>query len=157
MVIMMAMGAVISSTPVVPGGVTVRIRLRIAVIRSHVIPVRVIIVGRGIGIIAARKSEADSPNTGKSRGDLSVGALSGNQSQSAYRQPNQEKFFHRIFPSYFVFCEGRTVVPGISSGAEAFPPITDRIRAVARFPRARNSRTVAVSAWSRLPAARMKQ
>ncbi len=91
-VIMMAMVAVVSSTPVIPGvsvaSVIIRIWLRIRVVRSPVVPIGIIIVGRGISIIAARKSETDSPNSWKSDGGLSVSTLSGNERQSAYRQCN---------------------------------------------------------------------
>ena len=88
----MAMVAVISSTPVIPGvsGATVIIRiwLRIRVVRPPVIPVGIIIIARWISVIASGKSKADSPNAGKSDGDLSVNTLPGNESQSAYRQCN---------------------------------------------------------------------
>jgi len=86
-VIMVAMMAVVSSTPVIRGvsgaRVIIRIRLRIVVVRPPVVPVRIIIIARRIGIIAARKSKTDSPNAGKSGGDLSVGTLPWNKSQSA--------------------------------------------------------------------------
>jgi len=91
-VITMAMVAVVSSTPVIRGisvaRVIIRIRLRIVVVRPPVVPVRIIIIARRITIIAARKSETDSPNAGKSGSDLSVSPLSGDESQSAYRQSN---------------------------------------------------------------------
>jgi hypothetical protein len=108
-VVMITMVTVISSMAIVPGAVTVRIRLRITVIRSHVVPIGVIIVGRRISIIAARKSEADSSNSGKSARDLSAGPRSGSESQSTYRQSNQEKLFHKISPFLFLFCEGRNL------------------------------------------------
>jgi len=86
---MMAMMAVVSSTSVIRGvsgaRVIIRIWLRIRVVRPPVIPVGIIIIVPRIGIIAARKSEADSPNAGKSGGDLSVRTLPGNESQAAYR------------------------------------------------------------------------
>jgi len=88
-VIMMAMVAVISSTPVIPGvsGTSVIIRLGIRVVRAPVIPVGIIIIARWISIIAARKSKADS-HSGNPDGHLSVSTLPGNEGQSAYRQPN---------------------------------------------------------------------
>ena len=106
MVIVVSMVAVVSSTPVVPGisgaTVIVRIRLRIRVVWPLVVPVRIIIIARWIGITIARKSKTDSANAGKAGGDLSVSALRGNESYSAYRQCNQEKFFYRIFLFCFV-------------------------------------------------------
>jgi hypothetical protein len=85
-VIMMAMVALVSSTPVIPGisvaRVIIRVRLRIRVVRPPVIPIRIIIVVRRMGIITARKSETDSPNPRNSGGDLSVSTLPGNESQS---------------------------------------------------------------------------
>jgi hypothetical protein len=107
-VVMITMVTVISSMAIVPGAVTVRIRLRITVIRSHVVPIGVIIVGCWIRVKTTRKSKTDSSNSGKSARDLSVGPRSGSESQSTYRQSNQEKLFHKIFPSYFLFCEGAT-------------------------------------------------
>src|SRR6266496_3858858 len=87
--IMMAMMAVVSSTPVIPAvsvaTVVIRIWLGIRVVRSPIVPIRVIIIGCGTSVIAARKSEADSPNSGKCGRDLSVGTLRKNESQSAYR------------------------------------------------------------------------
>src|SRR4029077_1140503 len=106
---MMAMGAVISSMSVVPGPVTVRIRLRIAIIRSPVIPIRIIIVGSRISIIAAWESKTDASHSRKSARDLSIGTLYGNESQPAYRQSNQEKLFHKISLSYSLVCEGRNL------------------------------------------------
>jgi len=86
----MAMVAVVSSTPVIPGvsvaTVIIRIWLGVIVVRPPVVPIGIIIVARGIAIIAARESKADSPNPGKSDGDLSVSPLP--KSQSAYRQSN---------------------------------------------------------------------
>jgi hypothetical protein len=86
------MMAVVSSTPVIPGvsgaRVIIRIWLRIIVVRPPVVPVGIIIIARRIGIIAARKSEPDSPNAGKSGGDLSVRTLPGNESQSTYHHSN---------------------------------------------------------------------
>src|SRR5207247_2363477 len=76
--------------------VIVRIRLRIRVVWPLVVPVRIIIIARWIGITIARKSKTDSANAGKAGGDLSVSALRGNESYSAYRQCNQEKFLYRI-------------------------------------------------------------
>ena len=91
-VVMMAMVAIVTSTPVIPrvsvATVIIRIRLGIVVVRPPVIPIGIIIVARGIAIIAARESKADSANSGKSGGDLSVSTLPGNESQSAYRQSN---------------------------------------------------------------------
>src|SRR6266566_162001 len=91
-VVMMAMVAIVTSTPVIPrvsvATVIIRIRLGIVVVRPPVVPIGIIIVARGIAIIAARKSKADSPNPGKSDGDLSVSTLSGDERQSAYRQCN---------------------------------------------------------------------
>jgi hypothetical protein len=98
----MAVGAVISSMAIVPGAVTVRIRLRIIVIRSHVVPVRVIIVGCWIGVKTTRKSETDSSSSRKCGGDLSVSRLCSNESQSTCRQSNQEKLFHKITLSYLL-------------------------------------------------------
>ncbi len=111
---MMAVMAVISPMPVIPGvsraRVIVRIRLGIRVVWPLVIPVRIIIIARWIGITIAGKPKTESANAGKSGGDLSVSTLPSNESQSAYRQSNQEKFFHRIFlfclfPSCLSFCE----------------------------------------------------
>ena len=89
-VIMMAMVAVVSSTPVIPGvsvaTVIIRIWLGVIVVRPPVVPIGIIIVACGIAIIAARESKAHSPNPGKSDGDLSVSPLP--KSQSAYRQSN---------------------------------------------------------------------
>ena len=91
-VIMMAMMAVVSSAPVIPrvSGATVIIRiwLRIIVVRPPVVPIGIIIIARWIGIIAARKSEADSPNAGNSGGDLGVRTLRWNEGQSTYRHCN---------------------------------------------------------------------
>ncbi len=137
---MMTMMAVVSSTPVIRGvsgaRVIIRIWLRIRVVRPPVVPVGIIIIARRIGIIAARKSYADSPNAGNSGGDLSVRTLSGNKSQSAYRQCNYEKLFHSsplLFVSVLVCCFAR-------DETAHFPLSWNRMRAVARFPDARYSR-----------------
>jgi hypothetical protein len=115
-VIMMAMMAVISPMAIIPGvsrtAVIVRIRLGIRVVRPLVVPVWIIIVACRISVIASRKSKTESPNPWKSRGDLSVSTLPGNEGQSAYRQSNQEKFFHRFTSSIcfgfcLLFCAGR--------------------------------------------------
>ena len=102
----MPMDVTAGSTTIIPGvcvaSVTVRIRLRITVIRSHVVPVRVIIVGCWIGVKTTRKSKTDSSNGGA----LSVDRLSGNESQSTYRQSNQENVFIKSSLSYFS-CEGQ--------------------------------------------------
>lgn len=147
---MVAMGVAIGATPVIPGvcgaSVTVRIRLRITVIRSHVVPVWIIIVGCWIGVKTTRKSKTDSSSSKA----LSVSPLCCNESQSTYRQSNQEKLFHKISLSYFLVCEGRSLSRD-SPGVEAFPLSQDRMRAVARFPRAFHSPTAAASAWSPLP------
>jgi hypothetical protein len=135
MVIMMSMMAVVSSTPVVPrvsgATVMVRIRLGIRVVRPLVVSVRIIIIARRIAIIAARKSKTDSANAGKAGGDLSVSALGGNESQSAYRQCNQEKFSHRIFlfclfPSCMSLCE--------ENGLWRFPLPKNRMPTASRLP-----------------------
>ena len=129
------MVAVVSSTPVVPGisgaTVIVRIRLRIRVVWPLVVPVRIIIIARWIGITTARKSKTDSANAGKAGGDLSVSALRGNESYSAYRQCNQEKFFHRIF----LFCFVRVLFVVLrGKRLWRFPLSRNRIQAFARFP-----------------------
>jgi len=129
------MVAVVSSTPVVPGisgaTVIVRIRLRIRVVWPLVVPVRIIIIARWIGITIARKSKTDSANAGKTGGDLSVSALRGNESYSAYRQCNQEKFFHRIF----LFCFVRVLFVVLrGKRLWRFPLSRNRIQAFARFP-----------------------
>ena len=129
------MVAVVSSTPVVPGisgaTVIVRIRLRIRVVWPLVVPVRIIIIARWIGITIARKSKTDSANAGKAGGDLSVSALRGNESYSAYRQCNQEKFFHRIF----LFCFVRVLFVVLrGKRLWRFPLSRNRIQAFARFP-----------------------
>ena len=89
---MMAVMAVISPMPVIPGvsraRVIVRIRLGIRVVRALIVAVWVIIVARRIGITIAGKPKTESANAGKSGGDLSVRTLSGNESQSAYDQCN---------------------------------------------------------------------
>jgi len=135
MVIVVSMVAVVSSTPVVPGisgaTVIVRIRLRIRVVWPLVVPVRIIIIARWIGITIARKSKTDSANAGKAGGDLSVSALRGNESYSAYRQCNQEKFFHRIF----LFCFVRVLFVVLrGKRLWRFPLSRNRIQAFARFP-----------------------
>jgi len=135
MVIVVSMVAVVSSTPVVPGisgaTVIVRIRLRIRVVWPLVVPVRIIIIARWIGITIARKSKTDSANAGKTGGDLSVSALRGNESYSAYRQCNQEKFFHRIF----LFCFVRVLFVVLrGKRLWRFPLSRNRIQAFARFP-----------------------
>lgn len=88
----MSMVAVVGSTSVIPGmsraTVIVRIRLGIRVVRSLVIPVRIIVIARRIAIVAARKSKTDSTNAGQSGGDLGVSTLGGNKSQSSCRQCN---------------------------------------------------------------------
>jgi hypothetical protein len=87
MVIMMPMVAVVTSTSVVPAvsaaTVVIRVWLGIRVVRPPVIPIGIIIIARRIAVIAARKSKADSPNSGKSDGHLSVSTLSGTKSQPA--------------------------------------------------------------------------
>ena len=95
--------------PVIPGvsraRVIVRIWLGIRVVRPLVVPVWIIIVARRIGITVSRKSKTESPNPWKSRGDLSVSTLPGNEGQPAYRQSNQEKLLHRFTSSIcFGFC-----------------------------------------------------
>ena len=135
MVIVVSMVAVVSSTPVVPvvsgATVIVRIRLGIRVVRALVVPVRIIIIARRIRITTARESKTDSANPGKSRGDLSVSALRGNESYSAYRQCNQEKFFHRIF----LFCFVRVLFVVLrGKRLWRFPLSRNRIQAFARFP-----------------------
>jgi hypothetical protein len=152
---MAAMGVAISATPVIPGvygaSVTVRIRLRIIVIRSHVVPVWVIIIGCWIGVKTTRKSKTDSSSSNA----LSVSLLCCNESQSTYRQSNQEKLFHKI--SLFIFWFARAEASaGISSGVEVFPLSQHRMRAVVRFPGAFHSPTTAASAWSPLPAVQKK-
>ena len=120
MVIVVSMVAVVSSTPVVPGisgaTVIVRIRLRIRVVWPLVVPVRIIIVAGRIGITIAGKPKTESANAGKSGGDLSVSTLPSNESQSAYRQSNQEKLLHRFTSSIcfgfcLLFCAGRLPLP----------------------------------------------
>ena len=135
MVIVVSMVAVVSSTPVVPGisgaTVIVRIRLRIRVVWPLVVPVRIIIIARWIGITIARKSKTDSANAGKAGGDLSVSALRGNESYSAYRQCNQEKFFYRIF----LFCFVRVLFVVLrGKRLWRFLLSRNRIQAFARFP-----------------------
>src|SRR6476646_4684807 len=102
---MMAMVALRSPMPVKPGvsraRVPVRVRLGIRLVRALVVHVWIIIVARRIGITVPRKSKTESPNPWKSRGDLSVSTLPGNEGQSAYRQSNQEKFLHRFTSSVF--------------------------------------------------------
>ncbi len=132
---MMAMMAVVSSTPVIPAvsvaTVVIRIWLGIRVVWPLVIPVRIIIIARWIGITIARKPKADSANAGKAGGDLSVSALRGNESYSAYRQCNQEKFFHRIF----LFCFVRVLFVVLrGKRLWRFPLSRNRIQAFARFP-----------------------
>jgi hypothetical protein len=114
--IMIAMMAMRSPMRVIPGvsraRVIVRIRLGIRVVRPLVVPVWIIIVARRIGITVPRKSKTESPNPWKSRGDLSVSTLPGNEDQPAYRQSNQEKLLHRFTSSIYFgfclsFCEGR--------------------------------------------------
>src|SRR5438128_6210143 len=146
MVIVVSMVAVVSSTPVVPGisgaTVIVRIRLRIRVVWPLVVPVRIIIIARWIGITIARKSKTDSANAGKAGGDLSVSALRGNESYSAYRQCNQEKFFHRIF----LFCFVRVlfvVLRGKRLSAVALPSIEESDTGVRAVP-SKESETEAV-------------
>ena len=152
---MVAMGVAIGATPVIPGvcgaSVTVRIRLRIIVIRSHVVPVWIIIVGCWVGVKTTRKSKTDS----SSNRALSVSPLCCNQSQCTYRQSNQEKLFHKISLSYFLVCEGPNLSRD-SSGVEVFALSQDRMRAVVRFPRAFHSPTAAANAWSPLPAVQKK-
>ena len=110
------MVAMRSPMPVIPGvsraRVIVRIRLGISVVRSLAVPVWIIIVARRIGITVPGKSKTESPNPWKSRGDLSVSTLPGNEGQSAYCQSNQEKFLHRFTSSVsfrfcLLFCAGR--------------------------------------------------
>jgi hypothetical protein len=112
----MAMVALRSPMPVIPGvsraRAIVRIWLGIRVVRPLVVPVWIIIVARRIGITVPRKSKAESPNPWKSRGDLSVSTLPGNEGQPAYRQSNQEKLLHRFSSSIcfgfcLLFCAGR--------------------------------------------------
>src|SRR6266403_406300 len=88
----MARMAVVSSTPVVRGvsvATVIRIWLGIRVVRSPVVPVGIIIVACRISVIASRKSKTES-HPGNPDSPLSVSTLPGNQSQSAYRQSNQE-------------------------------------------------------------------
>jgi hypothetical protein len=86
---MITIVTVISSAPVIPrvsgARVIIRILLGIIVVRPLVVPVRIIIITRRIGIVTARKSKTDSSNSRKPAGDLSVGTMCGNESQSAYR------------------------------------------------------------------------
>ena len=131
----MAVMAAISPMPVIPGvsraRVIVRIRLGIRVVWPLVVPVRIIIVAGRIGITIAGKPKTESANAGKSGGDLSVSTLPSNESQSAYRQSNQEKFFHRIFlfclfPSCLLFCEesgcGASLCRGIRMRSASWLP-----------------------------------
>ena len=115
-VMIMAMVAMRSPMPVIPGvsraRVTVRIRLGIRVVRPLIVPVRIIIVAPRIGITVPRKSKTESPNPWKSCGDLSVSTLPGNEGQPTYRQSNQEKLLHRFTSSIcfgfcLLFCAGR--------------------------------------------------
>ena len=102
-VITMAMMAMVSSTPVVRGvsvaTVIIRVWPGIRVVRSPIVPVGIIIVACRISVIAAGKSKTESANARKTGGHLSVSTLPGYQSQPAYRQSNQEKFFHRFTSS----------------------------------------------------------
>ena len=100
-VIIMAMMAVVSSTPVVRGvsvATVIRIWLGIRVVRSPIVPVGIIIVACRISVIAAWEPKTDS-HPGNPDSHLSVSTLAGNQSQPAYRQSNQEKLFHRFTSS----------------------------------------------------------
>ena len=101
---------------VIPGvscaRVIVRIRLGIRIVRPLVVPVWIIIVSRRISITIPRKPKTESPNSWKSRGDLSISTLAIDEGQPAYRQCNQQKLLHRfISPTPFgfclLFCEGR--------------------------------------------------
>ena len=113
---MMAIVAMRSPMAVIPGvscaRVIVRIRLGIRIVRPLVVPVWIIIVSRRISITIPRKPKTESPNSWKSRGDLSISTLAIDEGQPAYRQCNQQKLLHRfISPTPFgfclLFCEGR--------------------------------------------------
>ena len=118
-VIMMSMVAVISPMPTVPiawGSGIICIWIPgigiIVNVRMPIISIRIIIVARRIGGVAARKSKTESLSSGNQDGGLSVSTLPGNEGQSAYRQSNQEKLLHKItssirFGHCLLFCEGR--------------------------------------------------
>jgi hypothetical protein len=129
------MVAMRSPMPVIPGvsraRVTVRIRLGIRVVRPLIVPVWIIIVAPRIGITVPRKSKTESPNPWKSRGDLSVSTLPGNEGQSADCQSNQEKLLHRFTSSIcfgfcLLFCE---------EGLRVFLYRGIRMRSASRLPR----------------------
>jgi len=112
---MMAIVAMRSPMDVIPGvsRARVRIRLGIRVVRPLVVSVWIIIVARWIGISVSRKSKTETPNSWKSRGDLSVSTLSCDEGQPAYRQSDQEKLLHRFISPIclcLLFCAGRLPV-----------------------------------------------
>ena len=138
----MAMMAVVSSTPVVRGvsvATVIRIWLGIRVVRSPIVPVGIIIVACRISVIAAWEPKTES-HSGNSDGHLSVSTLPGNQSQSAYRQSNQEKLFHRFTSSV---CFRSSVCCFARNETARLPLPWNRIRAVVRFQGVRYSRITA--------------
>ena len=134
-VITMAMMAVVSSTPVVRGVSVATVIIRVwpgirVVVRSPIVPVGIIIVACRISVIAAGKSKTESANARKTGGHLSVSTLPGNQSQSAYRQSNQEKLFHRFISSV---CFRSSVCYFARDETARLPLPWNRILPVARF------------------------
>ena len=91
MVAMLAM-VVSGAVPGVRGAVI--IGLRIIDVRPQIIPVGIIIKIPRIGIVTARKSEAESFNSASDE-HLRVGTLRWDQCQSTYRYCDEKKFFHR--------------------------------------------------------------
>ena len=78
-------------------------------VRVPIVSVRIVIQVRRIGRVAAWESKTESLSSGNQDGRLSVTTLRRNERQSAYRQYDQQKFFHSFLPFVSLFCEGGTV------------------------------------------------
>ena len=100
-------------------------------VRVPIVPIGIIIkIARRTGV-AARKSKTESLSSGNQDGGLGVRMLRRNNRQSAHPQYNQEKPFHKIFPSYFVCFQGIEHCAGHFLGAKPFP--NDKIGRAASY------------------------